>query len=120
MEVIVDLLRDGLADAGDGFEVGQPGRRDPFGRAEMEQKGALALAPDARDLVQGRAVDIGGAPGPVGPDGEAMGFVAQALEVIENGIAELEAEGLAPGQEETLAPGVAVRTLGDGAKRHIV
>src|SRR5690349_3225652 len=120
MKVVIDLFGDRLADAGHGFEVGEAGRRDPLRRAEMEQQGALALAADARDLVQRRAGDVGGAPGPVGPDGEAMGLVAQALQVVEDGVAGLQAEGLAPRLEEALPPGIPVRALGDPAERHVI
>ena len=56
----------------------------------------------------------------MGADGEAVRLVAQALQEIEHGISRLEAEGLAPRHEEALAPGVAVRPLGDADQRHIV
>ncbi len=86
----------------------------------MQQQGALALAPDAGNFVQRRAGDIGRALGPVGPDDKAMGFVAQALHVIEDGILRLQAERLLTRAEESFAAGIAIGALGDGDQRHIV
>src|SRR6516162_9276761 len=120
MKVVIDLFGNGLADPGDGFKIGETGSRDPLGRAEMEQEGALALAADAGNLIERGAGDIRRAPGPMGSDGEAVGLVPQALQVVKDGVARLEAEGLASGQEEALPPCIPVRPLGNAAERDIV
>ena len=46
-------------------------------------------------------------------DGEAMHLVAQALDEIEHRVAHRQHEGIPALDEEALAPGVAVRALGD-------
>ena len=51
----------------------------------------------------------------MGADGEAVGLVAQALQVIEHRVCGLEHERRLAGDEEPLQPGVAVRSLGDAA-----
>jgi hypothetical protein len=51
---------------------------------------------------------------PVAADGEAVGLVAQALQEIADGAVGRHQEGLAIGQVDALAPGVALGTLGDG------
>ena len=49
----------------------------------------------------------------MGADGEAVRLVAQPLDEIEHRIARLEHEGGPAGQMKMLAPGIAVRPLGD-------
>ena len=51
-------------------------------------------------------------------DGETMRLVAQALHEIKRRIARGQLEGFAALDEKRLAPGVAVRALGDGGDRH--
>ena len=53
------------------------------------------------------------AAGAVGGDGEAVGLVADALEVVEDRVARGELEGVAAGHVEPLAAGVAVGALGN-------
>ena len=53
--MIINLFCDGFADAGDAFEIGQPGAGDAAGRAEMVQQRLLAPRADAGDLVERRA-----------------------------------------------------------------
>src|ERR1051325_4262229 len=80
MKVVVNLLRDYLADAGRGLEIGEPGRRDALGRAEAQQQRLLAARADAGNLVELRAQRIGGTARAVGADRKAMRLVAQALQ----------------------------------------
>ena len=84
MEMVINLLGHRLADALDPFEIGEPGAGDAARRAEMMQQRLLAPRADAGDLVERRGADRLGAPCPVGADGEAVGLVAQALQVIEH------------------------------------
>src|ERR1700757_762191 len=51
----------------------------------------------------GRARDVRRALGAVSPDSEAVGLVAQALQVVEHGIARLQAEGCLAGPKDPLA-----------------
>ena len=53
------------------------------------------------------------------PIGEAMRLVAQPLHEIEHRIARLELHRLAARNEEGLAPGIALRPLGDADQRHV-
>src|SRR5499427_4895186 len=48
-----------------------------------------------------------------------MRLVAQPLDKVKDGIARLELEWIAPGQEEGLHPGVPIRALGNGNQRHV-
>src|SRR5690606_8437119 len=93
--------------------------RDGLRRAEVMQQGPLARRPDTHDLVERIAADVALALGPVGADGEAVRLVAQALDEMERRIARRQAEGLAAGDDEGLAPGIAVRPLGDADERHV-
>src|SRR5688572_32599451 len=113
VEVIIDLLRHGFIDALDGAQVRKTRARNRACRAEMQQQRLLALGADAGDLVQLRLADQRRALGAVRPDDKAVGLVAQPLQEIEDGVLGVEQERLAAGQEEALAPGIAVRTLGD-------
>ena len=120
MEEVVDRLRQLGRHARHGGEIGERGAADGLCRAEMRQQGALPRRADALDLVervlrQGRL-----APGAVRADGEAVRLVAQPLYELEHRIARLQHEGLAAGDEELLAAGVAVRPLGDADQRDIV
>src|ERR1700740_990576 len=87
-------------------------------RSEMTAR-LLAPRTNARNLVEGRAADRLHPLGAVCADGEAVRLVAQPLQVIENRILRIEAEGFAAGTEETLAPGVAIGSLGDAGEREI-
>ena len=57
---------------------------------------------------------------PVGADREAVRLVAQPLEVEEQRRIGREGDLAAAGQVEDLAPGIAVRPLGDADHRHVV
>jgi len=52
-------------------------------------------------------------------DREPVRLVAQALQEIQHRVARLEREGRPPRQEEALAPGIAVGTLGDRRDRDV-
>src|SRR5689334_86804 len=111
--MLVDLLRDRLADAGDALEIGEARARDAARRAEMMEEGALPPRADAGDLVERRGAYRLGAPRPVRADGEAVRLVPESLQEVEDGVLGVEAEGRPARQEEALAPGVAVGALGD-------
>ena len=100
-------------------EIGQARALDRFQRAEMAQQRALAGRPDPRDFLQAGLADVLLAPRAVRADGEAVRLVAQPLDEIEQRIARRQLERRAAGHEEGLAPGVAVRPLGDGDQRHV-
>src|ERR1700759_1695519 len=111
MKMVINLFCDGFADSLDAFQVGEPGAGDTARRAEMVQQRLLALGANAGDLVERRAGDRHGPLLAVGADREAMGLVAQALQVIEHRVFRLQAQGFLALAEETLAPGVTIRSL---------
>src|SRR5215831_21032317 len=114
MKKVIDELRRPGVEARGLFEVGQPGPGHRLGRAEGEQERALARRADAGDFVERAPDEVLLAPGAVGPDGEAVRFVAQTLDEEEGRIAGRELERLPALDEEGLATRVAVRALGDG------
>src|SRR5262249_44585436 len=90
------------------------------GRAEMVQQRLLAPRANPRDLVEQRLADMLRALGAVRADGEAVRLVAQALQEVEDRVTRIEAKRCLAGQEEALAPGIAVGPLGDRRDRYIV
>ena len=92
MKMIINLFCDGFADAGDAFELAEPGARDRPRRAEMMQQRLLAAGADPGDLVERRAPDRLGPPGAMGADRETVRLVAQALQEIEHRVARVERE----------------------------
>src|SRR6185312_7859392 len=120
MEMLIDALRDRLADPLHPLQIGEPGPGDAARRSEMMQQRLLAPGADAGDLVKRRAADRLGAARAMRADGEAVGLVAQPLEVVEHGVARIEAEGLLSRPEKALAPGIAVGTFGDRHQRDVV
>src|SRR5215472_9044053 len=119
MEMVVDALRHGFADALDPLKIGKSRTGDAARRAEMMKQRLLAPRADAGNLVERRAADRLHPPGAMGADGEAMRLVAQPLQVIEDRIFRIEAEGLAPRAEEALTPGISVGSLGDRGERDV-
>ena len=85
---------------------------------ERVEQGLLAPRPDAFDLVEGVLLHLGAALGAVGADGEAVGFVAQALEVVEDRTFEVETERFAALHIEMFAACIPVRAFGD-ADEHL-
>ena len=108
-EVVIHQLRRRGVEARRLFQIGKAGAGDGLGRAEGEQERPLARRPDAGDFVERASHELLLAPGAVGSDGEAMGFVAQALDEEQRRIARRQPKRFPPLDEERLAPGVAVR-----------
>src|SRR6187551_1884287 len=94
-------------------EVGQARALDRFQGAEMPQQGPFTHRANSDDFLQARLTDVFLAAGAVGADGEAVGLVAQALDEIKQRVARRQLEWAAARHEESLASGVAVRSLGD-------
>ena len=88
--------------------------------AEVHQQRALAARADAGDLVERAGGEALGALGAVRADREAVGLVAEALQVEEQGRIGREADFAAARQVEGLAAGIAVRALGDADHGHVV
>src|SRR6516165_11645711 len=118
MKEVIDQRRRALVEAGGLFEVGEAGAGDRLGRAEGEQERALARRADAGDFVERTPDEVLLAPGAMGSDGEAVRFVAQALDEEEGGIARRELERFPALYKEGLAARVAVGALGDRGERH--
>ena len=83
----IDFACDFLRHAGGGFEVDEARAFNAAGAAEMVEQGAFAGGADAGDFVEFAGDEGFGAAGAVGGDGEAVGFVAQALQEVEDGVA---------------------------------
>ena len=84
VEVGVDEFRHRLGDAVDRLQILDAGHRHRLGGAEMAQQRPLARRADAGDLVERICVDLLGALGPVGADGEPVRLVAQALDELQH------------------------------------
>src|SRR5258708_10212660 len=119
MEVVINFFGDGFADAGDLFEVLQPGPRHRLAGAEMHEQSLLPPRADPRDLVERRGGDCGTAARPMAADREAVRLVAQPLQKVEHRVARLELAGLPSVHEESLAAGGAVRPLSDRPQRAV-
>jgi hypothetical protein len=79
VEVVIDGLGEGGADAVDLLEVGEAGFGDAAGGAEGVEEGFFAFGADAGQVVEGGSADVLGSAGAVTADGKAVGFVAEAL-----------------------------------------
>src|SRR5215472_9407617 len=118
MEMIINLFCHGLADAGDAFQLPGTGARHRSRRTEMVQQRALAPDADAGNLVQWRATERLGSLRAVRPDREPVGLVTQPLQEIKDRVARIERERRPLRPKKPLAPGVAVRSLGDRHDRY--
>jgi len=100
-------------------------RLTPFQQGLVETARRLArerFAPraDARNLVERRLARGVGDARPMRSDGEAVGLVPQALQEMQHGMVRRQGEGRLLRREQALAPGIAVRPLGDRGQRHIL
>jgi hypothetical protein len=102
VEVVVDLLRQPLADTVHRLEVGEVGAAHRLGAAEMGQQRAFARGAHAGDVVERRGRDRLGAFLAVRADGEAVRLVAHALHEIEHRVVAAEREGARAGAVELL------------------
>src|SRR6185437_421234 len=107
------------ADARDLAEVGDRGPLDLLQRSEVKQQGALAGRADTGNFLQTRFANVFLAQLAVRADHETVRFVAQPLDEIQNGVARLELDRLAVGQEQGFASGVAVRSFRHAQQRHL-
>ena len=92
---IIDRPRDSFTDARSAFQIGKRRRPHLARGAEMQQQRALARRADAGNLVERAGADRAAAFLAVRADGEAVGFVAQALEDL--GIEDVPLIGVAKG-----------------------
>src|SRR5438046_2481786 len=108
VEKVIDLAGGLGADPRHLGEIGESGTLDRLERPKVTKQRALAGRPDAGDLLQTRLADIAPSPRAVRPDGEPVRLVAQPLDEIQQRVARLELERLAPGHEERLLAGIAI------------
>src|SRR5271165_2778840 len=120
VEMIINVFRDGFANAGNPLQLAETGPGDGSRRTEAVQHCPLAPRPDPGDLIEHRAAERLCSLSAVRAYREAMRLVAQALQKVEHGVPWVEREWRSPGQKEALAPGVAVGPLGDRADRDVV
>src|SRR6187455_538417 len=118
MKEIIDLAGGFFVDAGNVFKVRHRRPLDRLQGAEVAEQRAFAHRADAGDLLQAGLADVLLALLAVRADGEAMRLVAQPLHEIEHRVARLELDRLASRNEEGLAPGIALRPLGNADQRH--
>src|SRR5207244_6690993 len=102
VEEIVDFARRFGIDSGHMLQIGDRGALDRLERAEVTQQRTLARRTDPGDFLQAGFADVLLALLPMRTDREAMRFVAQTFDEIENRIARAQAERLAPCHEEGL------------------
>src|SRR3954447_7008351 len=100
VEEIVHGPRRGGVDARRLHQVLEGRALDGFDRAEMVQERALARRPDPGDLVERVLDQLALALGPVGPDGEAVRLVAQALHEVQGRVPRWHLERGLAGLEE--------------------
>ena len=86
----------------------------------MREQGLLPLGADSRDPVEQGGGCLFGAPVAVGPDGETVGLVPEALEEMHQRVVRREGEAGLAGLVELLAPGIPVGPLGDRHHRQVV
>ena len=94
MEEIEDFLGQGRADPIHGGQVGQAGPGHGAGGTEVLQQGALPARTDTGDLVQRIGADGGAALLAMAADDKTVRFVAQPLQVIENGTFHIQPDDL--------------------------
>ena len=120
VEMIINLFRDGSTNADNPLQLAEAGTGDCSRRAEMVQQCSLAPRPDPGDVIKRRAAERLGPLCTVRADRKSVRLVAEALQKVEYGIPRVEREWRSPRQKETLAPSVAVRSLGYRGDRDIV
>ena len=120
MEMIINLFRDGSTNADNPLQLAEAGTGDCSRRAEMVQQCSLAPRPDPGDVIKRRAAERLGAFGPVRANRKAVDLIAEALQKVEYGVTGVERERRSPGQKKSLAPGIAVGSLGYRRYRDIV
>src|SRR6188768_1226886 len=85
MEIVVELPRHRLADAGRALQVLKRRALDRAGSSEMHEQCSLAVGPDAGDVVETGGRQTLGAFLPMRTDCKAVGFVAKPLDVEQQG-----------------------------------
>src|SRR4029077_12377801 len=120
VEMIIDLFRDGLANAGHPLQLTQACAGNGSGRPEMVQQCPLTPCPNPCDLIERRLTERLGALGPVRANRKAVCLIAEALQKVEDRVPGIEREWRSPRQKEALAPGVAVGALGYRPDRDVV
>ena len=86
----------------------------------MFHQGATPRRADAVHVIERIGTDGLGSLSAVGANGKPVGFIAQALNEIQNRITRFEHERQRPARNmEMFTPGIAVRTLGNAGKRDV-
>src|SRR5438067_11734779 len=120
VKIVVKLACDFSADAGRCGEIAGRRALDRLEGSKVRKQRSFASWSHARDFLQTGFADIAPAAHAMRADSIAMRFVAQPLHEIEQRIARLEDEGLAPGQKEGLPASIPVTPLADRGERHVI
>jgi hypothetical protein len=88
--MIINVFRDGFANAGNPLQLAKTGPGDRSRRTEMVQHCPLAPRPDPGDLIERRAAERLCPPSTVRTDREAVRLVAQALQKVKHGVPRIE------------------------------
>jgi hypothetical protein len=118
--MIMNVFRDGFADAGNPLQLAKTGPGDRSRRPEMVQQCSLASRSDPCDFIERRTAERLCPLGTVRADRKAVCLVAQALQKIKHGVPWIERKWRSARQKEALAPSVAVGPFGYRDDRDIV
>src|SRR5215208_572239 len=111
MEEIINGRSKLPADAVYLFKVGDTCTTYRFCRSKCHKQGFFAPGPDARNFVERINANRFRTPRAVGADSKTVSFIPEPLDIVQDGIAGIEHEGLLAGDIEMLPAGVAVQSL---------
>src|SRR5215475_11659709 len=100
VEELIYLSRGLRINSGDLGEIGQTRPLNRFHSAKMAQESPLAGGPDPWNFLQSGLAQIFLASNPMRADREAMRFIAQPFDEIEQGVARRQFEGVPARHEE--------------------
>src|ERR1700739_859130 len=97
VKMIINVFRDGLANAGNPLQLAKTGLGDRSRRTEMVQHCPLAPRPDPGNFIEQRATQRLCPPSTVRTNREAVRLVPQALQKVKHGVSWIERKWCSPG-----------------------
>src|SRR5262249_54864527 len=119
VKMIINIFCDSFAYPSDALEFAKSGPRHRPRRAKMVQQRLFTASAYPDDLVERRSSERLGPPRTMRSDCKSVRFVTQALQEVEHRVPQIERKRRSSRYEETLAPGIAIRTLGDPHNREV-